>query len=37
MLGVTIFGLVFTPAFYTFIRKLGSRTVPEALHSPAKG
>src|SRR6201987_1097276 len=28
MLGVTIFGLVFTPAFYTFIRKLGSRTVP---------
>jgi hydrophobe/amphiphile efflux-1 (HAE1) family protein len=36
MLGVTIFGLVFTPAFYTFIRKLGSRTVPEALHSPAK-
>jgi hydrophobe/amphiphile efflux-1 (HAE1) family protein len=36
MLGVTIFGLVFTPAFYTFIRKLGSRTVPEASHSPAK-
>ena len=25
MLGVTIFGLLFTPAFYTFIRKLGSR------------
>ncbi|MFM0527385.1 multidrug efflux RND transporter permease subunit [Paraburkholderia strydomiana] len=23
MLGVTIFGLVFTPAFYTFVRKLG--------------
>jgi multidrug efflux pump subunit AcrB len=36
MLGVTIFGLVFTPAFYTFIRKLGYRTVPEASHSPAK-
>src|SRR3984885_3380617 len=27
MLGVTIFGLLFTPAFYTFIRKLGSKTV----------
>ncbi|AYF88827.1 multidrug efflux RND transporter permease subunit [Pseudomonas sp. DY-1] len=25
MLGVTIFGLLFTPAFYTFIRKLSSR------------
>jgi hydrophobe/amphiphile efflux-1 (HAE1) family protein len=25
MLGVTAFGLLFTPAFYTFIRKLGSR------------
>src|SRR5580692_1361086 len=25
MLGVTIFGLLFTPAFYTFIRKIGSR------------
>ena len=25
MLGVTIFGLLFTPAFYTFIRRLGSR------------
>src|SRR5258707_10549972 len=25
MLGVTGFGLVFTPAFYTFIRKLGTR------------
>jgi multidrug efflux pump subunit AcrB len=36
MLGVTIFGLVFTPAFYTFIRKLGYRTVPEASHSLAK-
>jgi len=23
MLGVTIFGLLFTPAFYTFVRKLG--------------
>jgi hydrophobe/amphiphile efflux-1 (HAE1) family protein len=26
MLGVTIFGLLFTPAFYTLIRKLGSRS-----------
>jgi hydrophobe/amphiphile efflux-1 (HAE1) family protein len=25
MLGVTIFGLLFTPAFYTFIQKLGAR------------
>jgi hydrophobe/amphiphile efflux-1 (HAE1) family protein len=25
MLGVTCFGLIFTPAFYTFIRKLGPR------------
>jgi hydrophobe/amphiphile efflux-1 (HAE1) family protein len=25
MLGVTAFGLLFTPAFYTFIRKLGAR------------
>jgi hypothetical protein len=27
MLGVTIFGLLFTPAFYTFVRKLGIRDV----------
>ena len=25
MLGVTIFGLLFTPAFYTIVRKLGRR------------
>jgi Cu/Ag efflux pump CusA len=25
MLGVTAFGLLFTPAFYTFIRNLGTR------------
>jgi hypothetical protein len=25
MLGVTCFGLLFTPAFYTFIRKLGRK------------
>ena len=25
MLGVTLFGLVFTPAFYTFTRKLGRK------------
>jgi hydrophobe/amphiphile efflux-1 (HAE1) family protein len=25
MLGVTVFGLLFTPAFYTFIRKIGSK------------
>jgi len=36
MLGVTIFGLAFTPAFYAFVRKLGSRTpvsVPQRLGS----
>jgi hypothetical protein len=25
MLGVTFFGLLFTPAFYTFVRKLGRK------------
>jgi multidrug efflux pump subunit AcrB len=25
MSGVTAFGLLFTPAFYTFVRKLGER------------
>jgi ABC-type transport system involved in cytochrome bd biosynthesis fused ATPase/permease subunit len=25
MLGVTWFGLLFTPAFYTFVRKLGRK------------
>jgi multidrug efflux pump len=25
MIGVTCFGLLFTPAFYTFIRKLGPK------------
>jgi hydrophobe/amphiphile efflux-1 (HAE1) family protein len=36
MLGVTIFGLAFTPAFYAFVRKLGLRTpapVPQQLGS----
>jgi hypothetical protein len=28
MLGVTCFGLLFTPAFYTFIRKLGRKERP---------
>ena len=31
MLGVTGFGLFFTPAFYTFIRKLGRRQNAEGL------
>ncbi|MGE5145415.1 MAG: efflux RND transporter permease subunit [Candidatus Eiseniibacteriota bacterium] len=26
MLGVTVFGLLFTPAFYTFVRKIGRRS-----------
>jgi hypothetical protein len=25
MMGVTCFGLIFTPAFYTFIRRLGRK------------
>jgi hypothetical protein len=33
MLGVTIFGLLFTPAFYTFIRKVGSRSAPHPNYS----
>jgi len=38
MLGVTVFGLVFTPAFYTFIRRLGARTGhgPELSKSSAR-
>jgi hydrophobe/amphiphile efflux-1 (HAE1) family protein len=37
MLGVTAFGLLFTPAFYTFIRRLGARRGhdPELLQSSA--
>jgi hydrophobe/amphiphile efflux-1 (HAE1) family protein len=37
MLGVTAFGLLFTPAFYTFIRRLGARREhdPELLQSSA--
>ncbi|CAM2157797.1 Efflux pump membrane transporter BepE [Pararobbsia alpina] len=31
MLGVTIFGLAFTPAFYAFVRKLGSRKTPAGM------
>jgi hypothetical protein len=28
MLGVTVFGLLFTPAFYTFIRKQRHKAAP---------
>ncbi|MBN3853406.1 efflux RND transporter permease subunit [Paraburkholderia sp. Ac-20340] len=38
MLGVTIFGLAFTPAFYAFVRKLGirnARALPRKLSSGA--
>jgi hydrophobe/amphiphile efflux-1 (HAE1) family protein len=31
MMGVTCFGLLFTPAFYTFIRKLGRKHTEEAI------
>jgi hydrophobe/amphiphile efflux-1 (HAE1) family protein len=30
MIGVTVFGLLFTPAFYTFIRKLGGQKSTDA-------
>ena len=30
MLGVTAFGLLFTPAFYTVARKLGRKQIPKA-------
>jgi hydrophobe/amphiphile efflux-1 (HAE1) family protein len=33
MLGVTVFGLMFTPAFYTFIRRLGSEKPPTVTHA----
>ncbi|MBD9541383.1 efflux RND transporter permease subunit [Ensifer sp. ENS04] len=33
MLGVTIFGLIFTPAFYTFIQKIGAKSAT----APANG
>jgi len=40
MLGVTCFGLLFTPAFYTFIRKLGRREyaggVSDGAHSTSR-
>jgi multidrug efflux pump len=35
MIGVTIFGLMFTPAFYAFIRSLGSGSKPATEHEPA--
>ena len=35
MLGVTCFGLLFTPAFYTFIRKLGRTEHEDGLSMPA--
>jgi multidrug efflux pump subunit AcrB len=31
MMGVTCFGLIFTPAFYTFIRRLGRKEHKEGL------
>jgi hypothetical protein len=41
MLGVTCFGLLFTPAFYTFIRRLGHARagggVVEAAGDPVSG
>jgi multidrug efflux pump subunit AcrB len=33
MIGVTVFGLAFTPAFYTFVRNLGGRTNMAQGHS----
>jgi hypothetical protein len=37
MLGVTAFGLLFTPAFYTIVRKLGRKDAKSRDHGePAK-
>jgi len=36
MLGVTVFGLLFTPAFYTFIRKFGSRSTTRCVLTPMR-
>jgi hypothetical protein len=36
MLGVTVFGLLFTPAFYTFIRKLGSGSTTRRVLTPMR-
>jgi multidrug efflux pump subunit AcrB len=35
MLGVTGFGLIFTPAFYTFIRKLGQKEGKGEISKPS--
>jgi hydrophobe/amphiphile efflux-1 (HAE1) family protein len=37
MLGVTIFGLLFTPAFYTFIRRKRDRSAAEGIPGSATG
>jgi hypothetical protein len=34
MIGVTAFGLLFTPAFYTFVRKLGAKLDPNEHVAP---
>jgi hypothetical protein len=36
MLGVTLFGLAFTPAFYAFVRKLGTRDKRDVRALPRK-
>jgi hypothetical protein len=37
MIGVTIFGLIFTPVFYVVIRRLSTRRgAPKALAAPAE-
>ena len=37
MLGVTVFGLLFTPVFYTVVRRLGRRTDAPVQASSAVG
>ncbi|CAM3781139.1 efflux RND transporter permease subunit [Bordetella bronchialis] len=37
MLGVTAFGLLFTPAFYIFIQRFGGRSASPARHERASG
>jgi len=34
MLGVTAFGLIFTPAFYTLVQRLGFASASPRFHNP---
>ena len=36
MLGVTLFGLLFTPVFYVFVRRIGGRRAADGQKAPAQ-